>query len=372
MFLLYIPVSEIVLRIINYLISKFNKPKNVPKLNYEEGIPDESKTFVVIPCIIKDTKKIDELFRKIEVYYLANKMDNLYFAVLGDSTEETKKLLDKDNEIINYGLKKIKELNNKYDINQTDKFNRFHFLYRERKWNSSEGKYIGWERKRGLLYTFNLYIKSKIKDDFLVNTIEFQKSNIPNIKYVITLDADTALGLDTAYKMIGSMDHVLNKPILKENDVVSGYGIMQPKVGIDLDNFNKSLFTRLYSKQGGIDFYSQASFDVYHDIFGEGIFTGKGIYNVDVFIKTLENEIPENTVLSHDLLEGNFLRTMNLSDVMLLDGFPSKYLSYIFRNHRWVRGDFQIWKWLFSKRLNRLSKFKILDNLYLKRHKTAK
>ena len=363
MFLLYIPVSEIVLRIINYLISKFNKPKNVPKLNYEEGIPDESKTFVVIPCIIKDTKKIDELFRKIEVYYLANKMDNLYFAVLGDSTEETKKLLDKDNEIINYGLKKIKELNNKYDINQTDKFNRFHFLYRERKWNSSEGKYIGWERKRGLLYTFNLYIKSKIKDDFLVNTIEFQKSNIPNIKYVITLDADTALGLDTAYKMIGSMDHVLNKPILKENDVVSGYGIMQPKVGIDLDNFNKSLFTRLYSKQGGIDFYSQASFDVYQDIFGEGIFTGKGIYNVDVFIKTLENEIPENTVLSHDLLEGNFLRTMNLSDVMLLDGFPSKYLSYIFRNHRWVRGDIQIWKWLFSKRLNRISKFKIYDNI---------
>ena len=364
---LYIPVSEIVLKLINYILSKIKKPKIIPRLNYEDGIPDESKTFVVIPCIIKDIKKIDELFRKLEVYYLANKMENLYFAVLGDSTEEDIKGIEKDTEIINYGLKKIRELNEKYNVNidrnLSDSFNKFHFLYRERKWNSGEGKYIGWERKRGLLCTFNNYIKLKIKDDFLVNTIEFQKELLPNIKYIITLDADTFLGLDTAYKMIGCMDHILNIPVLIENNVVSGYGIMQPKIGVDLDNYNKSLFTRLYSKQGGIDFYSQVFFDVYQDCFDEGIFTGKGIYNVDVFNKVLENEIPENTVLSHDLLEGNFLRTLNLSDVMLLDGFPTKYLSYIFRNHRWVRGDVQIYKWLFSNRLSRISKFKIYDNI---------
>ena len=359
-FLIYVPISEIVLRLFNYILSKTVQPKIVPKLDYEEQIPDTSKTFVVIPSIIKNTNKIDELFRKIEVYYLANKMDNLYFAVLGDSTEEDVKEVEKDSEIINYGLKKIAELNEKYP---GEKFSKFHFLYRERLWNSGEGKYIGWERKRGLLYTFNLYIKNKLKNNFLVNTIENEKEFLPNIKYVITLDGDTELGLDTAYKMIGSMDHVLNIPVLHERDVISGYGIMQPKVGVNLDNFNKSLFTRLYSKQGGIDFYSQATFDIYQDCFEEGIFTGKGIYNVDVFIKVLENEIPENTVLSHDLLEGNFLRTKNLSDVMLLDGFPSKYLSYIFRNHRWVRGDIQIWKWLFSNRLNRISKFKIFDNI---------
>ena len=361
--LIIIPVSEIVLRIINYILSKCKKPKVVPKMEYLNEIPEESKTFVVIPTIISDTKKIDDLIRKIEVYYLANKLKNVYFAILGDVTEENKKETNKDKEIINYGIKQIEKLNQKYSLNDdVNEIKKFHFLYRERKWNAGEEKYIGWERKRGLLYTFNLYIKGKIKNDFIVNTLEKEK-NIPDIKYIITLDSDTKLGFDTVKQMVGAMDHILNIPEYEENNVVSGYGIMQPKIGVELDSFNKTLFTRLYSKQGGIDLYSQVGFDIYQDYFKEGIFTGKGIYNVDAFIKVLDNEIPENTVLSHDLLEGNFLRASNISDVLMLDSFPSKYFSYIFRNHRWVRGDIQIWKWLFSKRLNRISKFKILDNI---------
>ena len=360
MAILFVPISEIILRFINYILTKFKRPQIVPKMDYEEHIPEESKTFVVIPSILKSKDKIDELLRKLEVYYLANKLDNIFFAILGDASEEDTKVIEKDKEIINYGIKKVKELNEKY---KQGMFNKFHFLYRERKWNSGEEKYIGWERKRGLLYKFNLYIKNKIKDDFIVNTIEKQKENMPDIKYVITLDSDTCLSLDTASKMIGAMDHILNVPVLEDNNVVDGFGIMQPRIGLDLDSFSKSFFIKTYARQGGIDFYSAAISDIYQDYFEEGIFTGKGIYNVDVYLKVLEDEIPENTVLSHDLLEGNFLRTLSLTDVMLLDGYPSKYLSYILRNHRWVRGDIQIFKWLFSNRLNRISKFKIFDNI---------
>ena len=358
--LLVVPISEIVFRIMNYILLKIKKPKVVPKLDFEKEIPEEIKTFVIIPCILSSKEKVEELFRKLEVYYLANKMDNLYFCLLGDSAESIEEKIALDEEVSTIGEKIVNELNKKY---KTERFSKFHFLYRNRTYSNSENKYIGWERKRGLIYKFNLYIKNKIPNDFKVNTIELEKDLLPEIKYVITLDSDTNLSLGTAGKLVGSMEHILNLPIIENKKVVSGYGIMQPRTALDFDVFNKSNFTKIYSKQGGTDFYSLAVSDVYQDYFEEGIFTGKGIYNIDVYLEILDGEIPEETVLSHDLLEGAYLRNLNINDVVLLDGYPTKYLSFIFRNHRWVRGDFQIWKWLFSKRLNRLSKFKILDNL---------
>jgi len=357
---LFVPISEIVIRVMNYIMSKFKKPTLIPKMDFENNIPDDKKTIVVIPTILKSAEKVKEMMKKLEVYYLANLDKNLYFALLGDVSESNKKDMNYDSEVIEAGLKEVKKLNEKY---KTDNFNRFHFLYRRRVWNEGEEKFIGWERKRGLLVTFNKYIKNLISNNFNINTMESQKENIPDFKYVITLDSDTSLVLGSASKLIGAMSHILNTPVIENNRVISGYGIMQPRIGLDLGLAKESKFLEIYSVPGGIDFYTNAISDIYQDYFKEGIFTGKGIYDVDIYNEILENEIPENMVLSHDLLEGNFLRCGLVTDVMLLDGFPNKYISYIKRNHRWVRGDWQIARWLKSKRLNEISKFKIFDNL---------
>ncbi len=358
--LMFVPVSEIVIRCMNYLMSKFKSPTLIPKLNFEEGIPPESTTFVVIPTILKTKEKVIEMIKKLEVYYLANPHENLYFALLGDVSEEQNPKMKFDEEVVKTGISEIQKLNKKY---KTNDFNRFHFLYRKRVWSDTESKFIGWERKRGILVEFNRYIKGLQANNFLANTIEEQKENIPNIKYVITLDSDTNLSLNSAGRLVGSMSHILNLPVIEEKKVVHGYGIMQPRIGLDLDVKKKTKFAKIYSIPGGIDFYTNAISDIYQDYFKEGIFTGKGIYDVNVYNEILEDEIPENTVLSHDLLEGNFLRLGLLTDVMLLDGYPCKYISYMKRNHRWIRGDFQIIKWLRSKKLNDISKFKIFDNL---------
>ena len=222
-----------------------------------------------------------------------------------------------------------------------------------------------------MLCQFNEFLLTG-KNQFRTNTI---KEKLP-IKYVITLDADTNLILGSAKELIGAMAHILNKPIIDRNKniVIDGHAIIQPRVGIDLVSSRKSLFTKIYAGLGGTDFYTNAISDVYQDNFGEGIFTGKGIYDLEVFHKVLCNEIPENTVLSHDLLEGSYLRCGLATDILVLDGFPFKYNSYITRGQRWVRGDWQIASWATnviktqdkSKKinpLNPLSRFKILDNL---------
>ena len=355
--LIYFPIFEFFIRILNYFLSKFIKPTMLPKLDFEKDIPKDAATFVVIPTVLNSSKKVKEMLHKLEVYYLANRQNNIFFALLGDCTEETVEFLEKDKDISDVGIEEVKRLNNKYNMNK------FFFLYRKRVWNSCENAYIGWERKRGLLTSFNLYIKNKIQNNFLVNTIDDIKQEIPNIKYIITLDGDTNLSLETANKLIGTMEHILNKPIIENKKVISGYGIAQPRIGLDLELAKKSKFIEFFSMQGGIDFYTNAISDIYQDYFGEGIFTGKGIYNIDVYNEILEGEIPENTVLSHDLLEGNFLRCALITDIVLLDGFPTGYLPYIMRNHRWTRGDVQIVNWLKSKKLKPLDKFKIFDNL---------
>ncbi len=351
-----IPISEIVIKTINYILSKVQKPKILPKMDFEKGLPKEAATFVVIPTIVKSKAKVKEILRKLEVYYLANKLDNIYFALLGDCSEEQEAETEFDEEVMKTGIEEVDKLNQKYG-------NKFFFLYRKRMWNDCEKAYIGWERKRGLLTTFNLYMKNKLSNNFAVNTIENYKNELPDIKYIITLDSDTNLSLGTASQLVGAMEHILNRPIIENRKVISGYGIMQPRIGLDLELSKKSMFVELYSMQGGIDLYSNAISDLYQDCFGEGIFTGKGIYNVEVYNEILEGEIPENTVLSHDLLEGNFLRCGLLSDTILLDGFPTSYMPYIMRNHRWTRGDIQIVSWLKSKRLSLLDKFKIFDNV---------
>ena len=357
--LLIIPISEIVIQTIQYILGKIVKPKIIPKIDFSKGIDKENATFVVIPTIIKTREKVKELFEKLEVFYLANKSENLYFALLGDCSESNSREEKFDKEVEEEGIKQVNILNEKY---KNEEFPIFHFIYRERKFNNSEEKYLGWERKRGLLTQFNEYILKHERNKFKVNTID--QEQLPKIKYVITLDSDTDLVLNTAQELIGAMAHILNKPEIDENKniVIKGYALMQPRIGINLDICYKNLFTKIFAGAGGIDNYTNAISDTYQDNFGEGIFTGKGIYDVEIFSKVLKHEIPENTVLSHDLLEGCYLRCGLVSDIMLMDGYPLKYTAFMNRLSRWTRGDWQIIGWLKSK-LNLLSKYKIFDNL---------
>ncbi|MDO5557212.1 MAG: glucoamylase family protein [Clostridia bacterium] len=361
--ILVVPIQELVNKLFQYILGKIVKPKLIPKLDFASGIDRENTTFVVIPTIVKSKEKVNELFKKLEVYYIANKTDNLYLTLLGDCSSGEKELEDCDEEVIKEGIKCCEELNEKY---KDEVFAKFNFIYRKRVWNEAEGCFLGWERKRGMLNQFNEYILGNISNPFRVNTIEQIKKKLPKVKYIITLDSDTDLVLQSGLELIGAMAHPLNKPILNKGEtiVVDGYGIMQPRVGIDMEISMKNLFTKIYAGAGGVDSYTNAISDFYQDNLGEGIFTGKGIYDLKVFSKVLGNVIPENLVLSHDLLEGNYLRCGLVSDIILMDGYPTSYNSFKTRQHRWIRGDFQIMKWLKGGNpLNLLSKYKIFDNL---------
>lgn len=356
--LFLIPSSEVIVQIIQTILNKTVKPKLIPKMDFSNGIDKENSAMVVIPTIVKSKEKVAEMFENLEVYYLANKSPNLYFTLLGDCSESSMQEEKFDSEVIQEGLNQVERLNKKYP---NQEFQIFNFVYRKREWNEKEGSYLGWERKRGMLTQLNQYILQG-KNPFEINTI---KDKI-EIKYIITLDADTDLVLNTASELVGAMAHILNRPEIDEqkNIVIDGYGIMQPRVGINLDISYKTLFTKIFAGAGGIDSYTNAISDIYQDNFKEGIFTGKGIYDLKVFSKVMENAIPENTVLSHDLLEGSYLRCGLVSDIMLMDGYPTKYMSFMNRLSRWIRGDWQITKWLGKKSpLNMLSKYKIFDNL---------
>ena len=281
-----------------------------------------------------------------------------------------------DKEISQYGEKKVKELNKKYEC---ENFPIFHFLYRKRIWNPKEKAFLGWERKRGLLTQFNNFLLDPKTNDFRSNTILENLNKLPKIKYIITLDADTNLVLNSGLELIGAMEHILNTPVVEQGVVKEGHALIQPRVGVDLQSSFKSEFSRIFAGASGTDVYTNAVSDVYQDNFDEGIFTGKGIYNLQVFYEVLKNQIPENTVLSHDLLEGNYLRCGLANDILLLDGYPCKYNSFMSRLHRWTRGDWQIITWLNNKiikanskngiretiknPLGILAKFKIWDNI---------
>ena len=368
--MIFIPISQLVIQIINESLSNRVPIKFIPKLDYSKGIPEESKTMVVIPTIISDTKKVKEMFDTLETFYIINKSNNLYFALLGDAKTSSIEKEDYDEEITNYGVEYAKELNEKYGKEL------FYFLYRKRVWHEGENAYLGYERKRGALLHFNKILLGEKFDEkkyFHINTLQGKDLGI---KYVITLDTDTKLVLNSALNLVGAMAHPLNKPILNKNNtkVIKGYGIMQPRISVDIEATNRSLYSQIFAGIGGFDTYSYVTPNTYQDCFDEGSFVGKGIYDLEVFDKVLSDTFKENLVLSHDLLEGNYLRCGYVSDIELIDDFPSKFLVDVTRQSRWARGDTQIIGWLFPKVRNRnnesvknplnlLGRYKIFDNI---------
>lgn len=368
---LAIPASELVIVLNNWVIGTIKSPAVFPRLELKSGIPDCMKTMVVVPAILSNNQRIDELLENIENHYLSNREDNLYFALIGAFKDSKTPDINSDQGLLNHAMDGVKALNEKYKREQED---RFYFYHRKSVYNKQDDIWTGWERKRGALMEFNAMLLGSTTTTFFRYTDKYLDGN--SIKYIITLDADTVLPFDMAKKMIGTMAHPLNLPVIdpQRHIVLEGYGLMQPRVTFDMDSSNKSAFARIFTGLEGMDPYASAVSDVYQDLFGEGIFTGKGIYDLKVFYTVLKDVVPENAVLSHDLLEGSYVRAALVSDLELVDAYPTRYNSYMTRLQRWIRGDWQLIPWLnkiiYNKHnrlvlnpLSNISIWKIFDNL---------
>jgi cyclic beta-1,2-glucan synthetase len=366
-----LPITEISVTIVNWIICRVKRPSIFPCLELKEGIPEELSTIVVVPAILTDEKRVSELLQNVENHYAANKEKNLYFALIGAFRDAQEPNIKGDKKVLAEAFEGIKDLNTKYAKDGKDIF---YFYHRVRQFNESDNNWTGWERKRGALMEFNELLLGSNETSFCY----YSNVMLPTTKakYIITLDADTILPMGMAKKMIGTMAHPLNIPIIDANRgiVVEGYGLMQPRVSFDVDSANKSIFSRVFTGQEGMDAYARAISDVYQDLFGEGIFTGKGIYDLEVFHTVLKDVVPENAILSHDLLEGSYVRAALVNDLELVDSYPSKYNSFIARLHRWIRGDWQLLPWLHVRvydanrnlvknPLTYISIWKILDNM---------
>ncbi len=365
------PASEMALAIFNNYITYFISPRALPKLDFESGIPDHAKTFVVIPTLFIRESIIRELLDHLEVQYLANQDPNISFALLGDFADSIQETLPTDEGLLTYAQEGVRELNQRYAANQQP---RFYVFLRRRLWNSSEQRWMGWERKRGKLLEFNRVLRGETDTTYLPYNLD--RNFAGEVKYIITLDSDTQLPRSTAHRLIGTIAHPLNQPLYdpKLRRVTEGYGILQPRVSVSLLSAASSRFAKIFSGNIGLDPYTTAVSDVYQDLFAEGSFTGKGLYVIDAFEEALLNRVPENSVLSHDLFEGSYARSALVTDVEIFDDYPTDYETFSKRAHRWTRGDWQLLPWLFWKvkdargrwvknDLNLIARWKIFDNL---------
>ncbi len=357
--LLIIPVSDLAVSATNRDLTFTTEPQVLPKLEFKDGIPQESRTMVVVPAMLVSTQNVRELIDHLEIHHLANQEDNIHFALLTDFADAPQEHMPDDEVLVEHAIEGVRGLNARYGNGRQDRFYLFH---RRRLWNGGEECWMGWERKRGKLEEFNHLLRGSSQSSYTVQIGDL--SILGAVKYVITLDADTQLPRDSARRLIATIAHPLNRAEYDERSgrVTQGYGILQPRVSVTLVSAGRSLFTRIFSGNTGVDPYTQAVSDVYQDIFREGNYVGKGIYDVDAFEAALGGRIPENTILSHDLLEGLYARTALVTDIELFDDYPSHYHAYSARQYRWVRGDWQIIGWLL-KRLPLVSYWKIFDNL---------
>ena len=359
--------AGISLELTNFIFTRRIMVKKIPSLNYISEIPEEARTFVVMPVIVSSREQGLEYMDRLEKHYLANRQNNLHFALLADHEDSPEQFLPKDEVIENALIARMKELNELYP----DPHQRFCLFFRYRKWNKSENCYMGWERKRGKLEEFNNLLNGIPKEETSFSGLFCEEELLPTFRYVITLDADTNLLRDNAAKLVGVIHHPLNRPVLDPDNqkVKEGYVIIQPSVRNHIVDKSGSRFAEIFGGESGLAHYGAVISDIYQDIFNEGIYIGKGIYDVQAFHKLLHNRIPENSVLSHDLLESCYARTAFSSTAKIMDSFPASVLSFAKREHRWIRGDWQLLPWLFSRKkvngkvLCALAKWKIFDNL---------
>jgi cyclic beta-1,2-glucan synthetase len=366
--LFFLPASEAATALVNRGISWTLGATILPGLELKAGVPRSLRTLVAIPTLLSSEASLREQVERLEVHHLAGASGDLTFALLTDGTDAVQEVMPGDAALLTMAAEAIGELNRRYGPGPAG--NRFLLLHRRRVFNAGENTWMGWERKRGKLHELNRLLRGATDTSYLcVGGIPPQVP--PDVKYVITLDADTRLPRDAALRLIGKMAHPLNRPRFDEalQRVVGGYAILQPRVTPSLPVGNEgSFYQRIFSAPGGMDPYAAAASDVYQDLFGEGSYTGKGIYDVDAFESALGGRVPDNAVLSHDLFEGIFARAGLASDIEVVEDFPARYDVAAKRQHRWTRGDWQLLDWIFRPRTGSqavpvLGRFKMLDNL---------
>ena len=363
--------SQLAVALVNWLATVLVTPHALPRMDFSKGIPPESRALVVVPTMLSSVENIEALIEALEVRFLANRDEYLYFGLLTDFRDAHEETLPEDEPLLRLAQKRVDELNGKYREATRDAFFLFH---RPRRWNPGERIWMGHERKRGKLADLNSLLRGGSPDCF--SLVVGETEVLSNVRYVITLDTDTQLPRDAARQFVGAMAHPLNRARYDEHKqrVCEGYGILQPRVGVSLPGTNRSRYARLNGSEPGIDPYTRAISDVYQDLFSEGSFIGKGIYEVDAFERALAGRCPENRILSHDLLEGCYVRAGLLSDVQLYEENPACYSVDVSRRHRWIRGDWQLAGWLLPRvpgpgarrqknPLSGLSRWKLFDNL---------
>jgi hypothetical protein len=366
---LLLPCSQIAVELMNYFTTLLVPVQFLPKLDFSEGIPDDCVTIVAVPALLFSERQVRRLVEHLEVRFLGNRDRNLHLALLTD-LPDCKEQAREDDPLVALCAELISKLNEKYSDQGRGSFL---LLHRHRTYNSRERMWMGWERKRGKLMEFAKLLRRE-NDSFPVKIGDLRL--LPRVRFVITLDADTELPRAAAHRMIGTLAHPLNQAVVdgKRNIVVSGYGILQPRVGVSVQSAARSRLANIFSGERGLDIYTRAVSDVYQDLYGEGIFTGKGICEVETLLRALDHRFPDNALLSHDLIEGVYARTGLASDIELIDDYPSHYSAYSRRKHRWIRGDWQLAEWLLPRvpgatghrvpnPLSLVSRWKIFDNL---------
>ncbi|WP_374710494.1 GH36-type glycosyl hydrolase domain-containing protein [Massilia pseudoviolaceinigra] len=380
--------SQLALALVNFMATQLTRPHPLPRMDFKEGIPTDARSMVVVPTLLYSRDNVASLCEALEVRYLANRDPNLRFCLLTDFVDAPKQHMPGDEDLVEQARATIAELNEKYGCDVDEEIlgadgepamSRCHLqpfllLHRPRVWSASENAWIGYERKRGKLAALNAFLRGGARDQF--SMVAGSTDGLANVRYVITLDTDTQLPRDAARQFIATMAHPLNRPTLDKagKRVVEGYGILQPRVAAALPGDTASRYEHLCGGEPGIDPYTRTVSDVYQDVFYEGSFVGKGIYDVDTFETVLGHRLPDNQILSHDLLEGCYLRAGLLSDAQLYEEYPARYSDDVSRRHRWIRGDWQLAGWLLprvpgangkreSNPLTALSRWKLFDNL---------
>ena len=346
--------SQLAVALTNWAAALLARPRLLPRMDYSLGIPEASRTLVVVPTLLGSEKGIEDLAEQLEVRFVANREAGLHFGLLTDFHDAAGETDDRDDVLLRLAREKIEALNRKHDSSENGEHagDRFFLLHRPRVWNPGERVWMGRERKRGKLADLNALLRGRARagPGERFSLIVGDTALLQRVRYVITLDTDTQLPRDAARQLVATMAHPLNRPRFGGSRdrmrVVGGYGILQPRVGISLPSANRSRYARLFGGELGIDPYTRAVSDVYQDLFGEGSFIGKGIYDVDAFERVMGDRLPDNRILSHDLLEGCYARSGLVSDVQLVEESPARYDMDVGRRHRWIRGDWQVVGWL--------------------------
>jgi cyclic beta-1,2-glucan synthetase len=367
--ILLVPCSQSAVQLMHYLVAALLPAEILPKLDYSGGIPDDCVTLVAIPTLLLNENQVRGLVEDLEVRFLGNHDRNIHFALITDLPDSDEPAAE-TNPLIDLCANLIRELDERYNEKQMGSF---FLLHRHRAFNRRENGWMGWERKRGKLLDLNNLLRMEY-DSFPVKIGNL--SILPKVRFVLTLDSDTELPRGAALRMVGTMAHPLNQAIIdpEKNIVVAGYGILQPRVAVSVQSTASSRLAAIYAGETGLDIYTRALSDAYQDLYGEGSYTGKGIYEVDTLQQVLDRRFPKNSLLSHDLIEGAYARAGLASDIEVIEDYPSHYSAANRRKHRWLRGDWQIAGWLTSRvpdesgarianPISLVSRWKILDNL---------